>query len=328
MRRRAVPVIVLAILATLALAIPPAAAQAVYPVHTGNGLAYPRWQTLGRRLVGYSAGSASWVASAQVQYVQTGAGAIAPDAVNGRCAVQEQDGLSRVRITACIVQQQIDTNDNNIPDTWVNRLVNPFDMVAASYVRSFTPAVRFCEANPNLGRWLRDRTFHVVRRASDSALFYRTTNSTPVRARALADDPGCKASADLSITKTIVDIQDPEGGDVIGPIAAVDDTFQYKITVTNPAGGATATDVDVVDDWPTDLDPAQPGNRCTVNATTGDVTCSITYIEPGQSHTFTIVGRTNGSTGASFDNTASLVQLDQPDPNLANNTVTVTQATS
>jgi Domain of unknown function DUF11 len=315
MRRRAVFIAILAGL--LALTAAPAPAQTVFPVKT----------VLGRRVVYYTAGTAAWHASAQIQYVDTNGNGIA-DAENSRCAVLEDAGISRVRVTNCLQQQKVDTNGNNIPDTWVNRMVNDIDAVGASFAASLTPTVGFCRANPALQRWMRARNFHVVRRASDSALFYRSLFSRETRARALNDDPGCKPSADLAITKTITDIQDPEGGDVIGPIAAVDDTFLVQIKVTNPAGGATATDVDVTDDWPTDLDPAQPGNRCTANATTGDVACSITYIEPGQSHTFTIVGRTNGSTGASFDNTASLVQLDQPDPNLANNTVTVTQATS
>jgi Domain of unknown function DUF11 len=319
MRRRVIVVCALAAVLAATLA---ASGQAQ--------VAHPVVQVLGRRLVTYSAGTAHWQASAQVQYVDTNGNGVA-DAENGRCAVLEQAGLSRVRVTTCIYQQQVDTNGDSIPDTWVNRMINDSDAVGASFARLLTPTAAFCTANPALLRWSRVRNFHVVRRASDGALFYRSPLSNQVQARAFAFDPGCKPSADLSVAKTAVDIQDPEGGDDVGPIAAVDDTFLYRITVSNPAGGATATDVDVADDYPADLDPPQPGNRCAIDVNAGgeqNVVCSITYIEPGRSHTFTIVARTNGTTGASVEeNIASLVELDQPDPNLANNSDSVTVTT-
>jgi uncharacterized repeat protein (TIGR01451 family) len=128
----------------------------------------------------------------------------------------------------------------------------------------------------------RVRNPHAVRRASDQAVFYQETRSQEVLARPLASDPGCKPSADLAVSKTFLDIQ--EGGDVAGPIAAVDDTFQYRITVTNPTGGATATLVTVADDYPADLDPPQPGPGCTIDINAGgepNVVCEQQWLEPG-----------------------------------------------
>jgi hypothetical protein len=310
MRRRVVPVFAASIVVLLvALAGP---AQAAFVVK----------QVIGRRLVSYSVGSASWQASAQIQHGDTNGNGLI-DSADGRCAVKETAGLSRVRITACAYQEKIDTNGNSVPDTWVNRLVNQTDVAAASFAVSLTPSQRLCFANPNLRRPHRVRNFHVVRRSSDSALFYRTTNSFEVLTRALADDIGCKSSADLAVSKTFVDIQDPEGGDVVGPIAAVDDTFQYRITVTNPTGGATATFVTVADDYPADLDDPVPGPGCTIDINAGgepNVVCEKQWLEPGDSVTFTITARTNGSTGAAVEaNIASLIAAQQPDPNLANN---------
>jgi uncharacterized repeat protein (TIGR01451 family) len=312
MRRRAVTVILAACVAVTLAALP---AWADFVTQ----------QNLGRRQVQYTAGSAAWLGSAQVQYGDTN-GNFLTDSERGRCAVLEQAGLSRVRITACAHQQEVDTNGNSIPDTWVNKLVNETDHVADSYAVSATPSARLCFANPNLTRHTRVRNFHVVRRASDSALFYRTTTSGDVLARALASDPGCKSSADLAVTKTVVDIPDPEGADDLTVITAPDDTFEYRVTVTNPAGGATATDVTVADDYPNELDPPQPGPGCALDVGDPDVNvvCEAAFLEPGRSIIFTITARTNGSTPASFENIASLITLEQPDPNLANNSDSAT----
>ena len=323
MRRRAVSVIVFSAMLAVLLVAATGSAQAATFVTTQN---------LGRRQVAHSAGSALWLSSSQVQYGDTN-GNFLTDSERGRCAVLEQSGIARVRITSCNLQQKVDTNGNSVPDTWVNKLINPNDHVDESYAVSATPSQRFCFANSALTRTTRDLNYHVVRRLSDGALFYRTTPSSEVQARALAGDPGCKSLTDLSVAKTFVDIQDPEGGDVVGPIAPVDDTFQYRITVTNmnnptdPNDGGTATDVTLADDYPADLDNPVPGPGCVIDINAGgeqNVVCKKAWLESGDSVTFVITARTNGTTGAAVDeNIASLVELEQADPNLDNNSDSV-----
>jgi uncharacterized repeat protein (TIGR01451 family) len=138
--------------------------------------------------------------------------------------------------------------------------------------------------------------------------------------------PVTPPSANLSVTKTAVDVQDPEGGDTVGPIAALDDTFEYRIVVSN-AGPNAAANVVVLDDYPSDLDAAVEADAdCTVNAA-GDVRCVVASLASGASRTFVVTGRTNGSTGASFSN-AVTVSSDTADPVPTNNSFTLVTNTA
>jgi hypothetical protein len=84
----------------------------------------------------------------------------------------------------------VDTNGNGIPDTWMTQLANEVDRVADAYAVSTTGHFRMCLSGLMLPT--RVQNFEVVRRASDGALFYRTTVSSEVSARAFADNPDCQ----------------------------------------------------------------------------------------------------------------------------------------
>lgn len=125
------------------------------------------------------------------------------------------------------------------------------------------------------------------------------------------------AAADLAITKSL---------DTAVPIAGRPVTFTIGVTNNGPQ---TATGVTVTDPIPaglTDVTATSPGATCTV---TGTVTCAVPDMAVGQSVQIQITGTPSpsGDPGSSLTNTAT-VSGTRTDPNLANNTASVTRTIS
>ncbi len=142
----------------------------------------------------------------------------------------------------------------------------------------------------------------------------------PADIDAVADCSGVKTiystpgDVDIGITKATSDAN----------ISTAENTFDYTIVVTNH-GAVTAPTVVVTDDIPmyqnigggvtaTGVTPVLAGmgagESCTVNATTGDVTCTIKNLAAAASRTITITVTRPFKDGAAFTNTAS---WDSPD---------------
>ena len=142
---------------------------------------------LGRRLVAYTSGPASWVASAQGELVDTNGNGI-NDSLQGRGAVLERAGVLRGIIYSVIVQRNMGTAAAPV---WQNAIVQSADVFGGSYIGpSYTAARRLCGTDPTLQREYRVVNNHAVRRV-DGLLAARTTLSFRFTTRALADDPAC-----------------------------------------------------------------------------------------------------------------------------------------
>ena len=126
------------------------------------------------------------------------------------------------------------------------------------------------------------------------------------------------ASVDLSLTKTVDKTAPSEG-----------DTVLFTVTVTNNSTNTTATNVNVSDLVPTGLKivaaiPNAGGTYCG-NAACGPLNLaagqwSVGSLAPGASASLKIYTKVNGGTACqAITNTASLLTLDQADPNAANN---------
>ncbi len=128
--------------------------------------------------------------------------------------------------------------------------------------------------------------------------------------------PGCEA--DLSVTKT-------------GPAnVTVGSDMAYSITVSN-GGPVTAQFVTLTDAVPTDTtfvsftQNTGPTFTCTTPAVggTGSVDCTVPALTNGTSATFTLVVHVDPDASGTITNTAD-VSGQEPDPDTANNTASVT----
>lgn len=133
-------------------------------------------------------------------------------------------------------------------------------------------------------------------------------------------------TADIQVSKT-----------ASGPVAA-GDVLTYTITVTN-AGPTTATNIALTDSLTSLINdavgPTGAGfvsvsstgpTVCTTSsggATTRNLSCPIASLASGASETFTVQVRPGGN-GGNRSNTAQAISSDTADPNLANNSATVT----
>jgi uncharacterized repeat protein (TIGR01451 family) len=319
--------VALAVLAVLAGAAP-AAAAAAPP------------QVLGRRAVTFQSpptgtAKATWLSSSQGQLVDTNGNGLL-DSLQARGADLENFGIKRFREAWVRLQAQVDTNGNGIPDSWVDKAVNGVDVVNGDQ-----PAYAVITTTPKRLCFVTDaqRTYRAVHRVifrrNDDAVGNRTLASNTFQARRLATDTDCAPppplpSADLAVTKTAVDVQDPEGGDTVGPIADLDDSFNYVLTVTNN-GPDRATALSIRDTWPFGLDDpalADPDATCefvnpTDPAATEVVACSVIDLDSGETVTITIGARTNGEASGDLTNTVT-VAADQQDPVAGNNSDTLT----
>lgn len=124
-------------------------------------------------------------------------------------------------------------------------------------------------------------------------------------------------SADLSITKTATP----------NPVTA-GNQLTYTLTVTNSASSAsTAGMINVVDSLPSDVTYLTSSTSCT--EASGQLTCPVPDLAPGASFTFTVTVQIDpdavvGTGGAAtITNTASVTSGDSIDPDLSNNSASV-----
>jgi hypothetical protein len=143
--------------------------------------------TLGRNAPTYTSGTASWIASAQGEYVDDNY-VTKPDAnaLRGRAAVQEKRGIKRVRIYDVILQQK------QSDGSWRTIKSNSNDATSSAttaYAKLYTGTVRTCWEDTFL-RTYRVMNSHGIRR-NDDRLINKVTYSKEFRGPRLASDPTC-----------------------------------------------------------------------------------------------------------------------------------------
>jgi uncharacterized repeat protein (TIGR01451 family) len=318
MRRRAVPII---LLAGLVAALFATAAQGqtvnINLGRRGTHIIHPAGAAVGDVL-----------ATAQGQLLDDNADTF-PDAIRGRAAAKEIRGVKRIRQYYALLKVW--------RGAWVTVARRDLDLVNnagsnPAYVVGYTPARALCPYDVPLRGYQVQQGVAV--RWNDDRVSNRTVVSFKFRAAPVATDPLCvapPANADLAVTKRVVDVADPPGDPDPDGIQDVDDNINYVITVTNN-GPARATALTIRDTWPAGLDnPTLPANcefvdpdpTTNVNEV---VVCDVVELAAGASTTITIGGRTNGEASGDLVNTVT-VGADQPDPVTANNTFTLTTPT-
>jgi uncharacterized repeat protein (TIGR01451 family) len=153
---------------------------------------------------------------------------------------------------------------------------------------------------------------------TNTAVASSSTTDTDPTSDSASFDTDIVQSANVSVTKTAD--ADPL---VAGSVAS------YTVTVSN-AGPSTASNVVVTDVLPGAVvfDPAASDSRCEQAPGTGPVNCTIPTIGPSDSVVLNLSGTLDPAfTGASVDNTVS-VASSTPDPDNADNTVTITTRSS
>ncbi len=153
-----------------------------------------------------------------------------------------------------------------------------------------------------------------------------TTVTTPSTCNATVSNPINTTEADVSVTLT-----QPPGGFYVGPAAGQQ---VYSSTVTNN-GPAIAHNVVWTDQLPSSLAIVNSGQgTCTSPVTTtiggctlsgNQVTCDLGTMPPGATATITVPVETE--TTGTISNTVN-VTATEPDPNLANNTASATEAST
>ncbi len=143
------------------------------------------------------------------------------------------------------------------------------------------------------------------------------SNVTNNSATAETTLPGSPDSADLEITKTA-------DADTARPNANV----TYTITISN-YGPSAAGDIVMTDELPEHTtfvsvtDDSATDTNCFAPSTEGDVQCFIGTLPAGHTRTISLVLRIEPGAAGSITNTAT-VESSRTDPNLSNNSATVT----
>lgn len=145
--------------------------------------------------------------------------------------------------------------------------------------------------------------------ASGSLVDYATANNTATAAASVA------TSADLVITQSLIGSAAPVAGSPIG----------YAVTVVN-SGPSDATAVSIVDTLPASVSFDSVTSSAGVCVPAGGVlTCSIPTIAIGASVTVTIYGTLASAAGAHAVTGVATVSAGTPDPDLGNNSSSVSR---